>query len=808
MKDGLILFTALSLFSLGAACSKKQVEPNPQAGQGAGSTSKGGTATDSAAGGSPTAPTALSEAQAMSVTDLKSPKLIETTLRRAKTLDEWLKSNAGHKEHGSAQVLGAQLRIQAVAAAVGLGTGPSLKALGPKTADSKHLGDAVAWLEAAAKAGVSESKEWLLAAKAMIGSDPNTKEVAFDRKAALEMAQGGSPAGQALRAFWLNRLGRALQALHSEDLSKRFGRFAALAGRLLCPACADARHATPDVVTSSLLMDKNKGGFICDLAFIPETGVLGPSTQIAAISRCGAGLMIGPVAEPVMYWGSNLLAAGLMVMAKDLSVPQIEDGALSSAIKKRTGVVKELLERAVVLPTPRITGRLPEAAPDAPRSRAAAIEGLGFGGQTSTRPSIPVFEVGPKDVTAFLRPIVKIVEGAVQSVSLQADTPAAPVPLETLRNAEIDAETGAVAAIKAAAERKRDAIKGIKAHPVTADKESIDLLVDALAPAWAVERTVDSLRATGYAHFRFLRTAVHGQSLPLVVRDAEPELVQRLNVGYERPLLAHVTAKHVDVWWPKKKTAATLKKDTRARQPKAATAGYRGKRVVRLRINIPGGMGYGIDNRTLAKIGEVLEYARASTGAGPLLHVVAGADALAADVLRVSRIFQEGKGDVLAGDAAIWPGTKCAKSNVANRGAAQCPTGVAVAFSKNAVPSSKGVTSVAADAPKKEVKIEEKPKTGFCDKRAIGSKMRRRKAAFRFCYEKALRMQKDLAGRVKLRFTIGASGSVLGTPAVVSASLKNAAVHKCLVKNVKRVKFDPPEGGTCTVSWPFKFKVN
>ena len=424
--------------------------------------------------------------------------------------------------------------------------------------------------------------------------------------------------------------------------------------------------------------------------------------------------------------------------------------------------------------------------------------GPGIRWTNQQRPGLTVFQVGPSKVSGFIRPTVKLVDGAVRSVSLDADSPSSDLSFETLKAANTDPETGLVADIKAIAERKLDGAKQLSAMPKPADKETADLVVDALAPSWAVIRTLDSLRATGFAHFRFLRTAVHGQGLPLVVRAPEKELVERLNVGYERPAIAHVTSKHVDIWLPNKVTTGQVPTKVKAKMPKKVEAGYRGKTLVRLRVNIPQAMGHGLDDATLTQVQDATSYAFAKTGAGRLLHVIASEDALAADVLRVARIFQEAAGSRLTGDNAIWPDSACAETGIANSGKSKCPTGVAVAFSKEAVPSSRGITSEPAEPKKRESKKPEPPKpakkTAFCDRKSISAKMRRRTAAFRFCYEKALRMQKGLAGRVKVRFTIGASGALVGSPSVVSATLKNASVHKCLVKNVSRVKFDPPKG--------------
>ncbi len=230
------------------------------------------------------------------------------------------------------------------------------------------------------------------------------------------------------------------------------------------------------------------------------------------------------------------------------------------------------------------------------------------------------------------------------------------------------------------------------------------------------------------------------------------------------------------------------------------------------RVVIPEGSRHGIDSVTLHRVQEVIAAIRARTGAAPMLHVVAGRDALAADVLRVARVFQETRGERLQDPTTLWPDTQCGgEGNVVNRRRPKgCPTGVAIAFSVLEPPSSSGVSSRLAKREKKAKVVvpvaKPKPKTGFCDRKKIRSSMRRRAAGFKFCYERELRLNKNLKGRVVVRFTIGASGKLQGTPSISSSTLKHGGVHRCLIKNIKRVRFTKPEGGTCTVRWPFKFR--
>lgn len=752
------------------------------------------------------APSLVSQAAQTVTAELRSPKSIRSALGMAVQLDAWIVAHPSAPQASDAKALGASLRLQAVAAAFGLGTPPALKALGGGGAEVKLMKRALVLTK-----DTPGAQSLALSAQAMLASIPDSHTDYFDRKEALELALGDSLAGQSLRLYWLTRLQRALEALHHPDLTQALPGLARAAGRLLCPACGDARHATPEIVTASLLMPKNKGGFICDLAYGAKERGSTPEALIAQISLCLKDLAIGPVAEPAMYWGSNLLASATLVMANDLAGAAVPTGPLSVALKKRVASIRQLLSQPLILPTPSITQRLRDHGNDANRAHPAAIEGIGFGGQLSTRPSVAVYEIGPSAFKAFLRPVVGLKDGAVQSLSLQAESPAASVSLSEIEGGTPSPETGGLSAIVGAAERTLQAAKSLSALPTPADADTADMIVDALAPGWALTRTLDSLKSVGYAHFRFIRTSLHGQALPLLVRETDPELVARLKIGYERPMIAHVRAKSVDLWFPSKPTPGLAKPSSKAKVPGNLLPGYRGKDLVRLRVPIPEGMGRGIDGSTLVIIGAALDYIRRTSHAGPLLHVVSGKNARAGDVLRVAHVFQTGKGASITGTEAIWPGSTCQQTDVSNSSQGVCPTGVSVAFSKLAAPSDRGVSSEPSVRTKKPEKKEAKPvkaAAGFCDKRAISSKMKRRKAAFRFCYEKALRMKKGLEGRVKLRFTIGASGAVVGSPTVVSATLKDRAVHACLARNISRVKFSPPDGGLCTVSWPFKFKSN
>ena len=75
-----------------------------------------------------------------------------------------------------------------------------------------------------------------------------------------------------------------------------------------------------------------------------------------------------------------------------------------------------------------------------------------------------------------------------------------------------------------------------------------------------------------------------------------------------------------------------------------------------------------------------------------------------------------------------------------------------------------------------------------------------------FCYEKALRTQPSLAGRVALEWTINLSGRVTKVRTADSTLASDAAVN-CMTAAVKTWTFPEPRGGEVTVAFPFIFNA-
>lgn len=92
--------------------------------------------------------------------------------------------------------------------------------------------------------------------------------------------------------------------------------------------------------------------------------------------------------------------------------------------------------------------------------------------------------------------------------------------------------------------------------------------------------------------------------------------------------------------------------------------------------------------------------------------------------------------------------------------------------------------------------------TGQIDKSSVARVFSRRKGAIKYCYEKSLKVNPELRGKVTIRFTIGPAGRITDID-VTENSTNDSSVAQCIVSKVKGWKFEPPQGGSVTFSYPF-----
>ncbi|AWV90342.1 AgmX/PglI C-terminal domain-containing protein [Bradymonas sediminis] len=118
----------------------------------------------------------------------------------------------------------------------------------------------------------------------------------------------------------------------------------------------------------------------------------------------------------------------------------------------------------------------------------------------------------------------------------------------------------------------------------------------------------------------------------------------------------------------------------------------------------------------------------------------------------------------------------------------------------------KGASNLGEKDDKLPTIVPGKPQiTGSLDKEIIRRVVRKHRRELTNCYQMELQKNKNLAGQVKVKFTIAGSGSVIA--AVVSSStMKNRTVESCITGKIQRWIFPEPKGGgIVVVNYPFNF---
>jgi TonB family protein len=87
----------------------------------------------------------------------------------------------------------------------------------------------------------------------------------------------------------------------------------------------------------------------------------------------------------------------------------------------------------------------------------------------------------------------------------------------------------------------------------------------------------------------------------------------------------------------------------------------------------------------------------------------------------------------------------------------------------------------------------------------IMAEVRRRKQAIQNCFERALKRNEGLSGRIVVRFTISAVGKVVSV-SIDEDSVGDPEVAACIRGHIMQWRFPAPEGGTVETSIPFIFQ--
>ncbi len=95
---------------------------------------------------------------------------------------------------------------------------------------------------------------------------------------------------------------------------------------------------------------------------------------------------------------------------------------------------------------------------------------------------------------------------------------------------------------------------------------------------------------------------------------------------------------------------------------------------------------------------------------------------------------------------------------------------------------------------------------GTLSPRAIASVIKRRRGEIEGCYERGLKRRPGLKGKLRVQFTVQASGRVRGAR-LLEDSMGDAGVARCILGKLGRWRFRKPEGGSVTFAFPFVFSA-
>ncbi len=107
--------------------------------------------------------------------------------------------------------------------------------------------------------------------------------------------------------------------------------------------------------------------------------------------------------------------------------------------------------------------------------------------------------------------------------------------------------------------------------------------------------------------------------------------------------------------------------------------------------------------------------------------------------------------------------------------------------------------------PKAIVKPHRAEIDGTMNTSAVARTIRRGMGAIRTCYQRALKRNPNLSGKVVVRLMINTMGKVTSVE-IDSDSVGDNQVTSCIKSYASRWRFPPPEGGSAEVAVPFVFQ--
>ncbi|MBN1155620.1 energy transducer TonB [candidate division KSB1 bacterium] len=94
---------------------------------------------------------------------------------------------------------------------------------------------------------------------------------------------------------------------------------------------------------------------------------------------------------------------------------------------------------------------------------------------------------------------------------------------------------------------------------------------------------------------------------------------------------------------------------------------------------------------------------------------------------------------------------------------------------------------------------------GYRSEQSVMSVVNMRMGRITWLYEKYLKLQTNLAGKVTVEFTIAANGFVTSV-SILESTINHPQLERDIMDLIKRLKFDPIPSGSATFVFPFHFK--
>ena len=396
--------------------------------------------------------------------------------------------------------------------------------------------------------------------------------------------------------------------------------------------------------------------------------------------------------------------------------------------------------------------------------------------------------------------------------------------------------------------------EGTEPPPAAPGRRAVWAAVNHSTDLAALGAVVAGMVENGYGRLWMVTGAGGHAFVPTVIGPLASVPSDAVDLRFKRPVMVVLTPEGADVYPPARPigTARGARPGAPTALPASAQPWFQGETLFKVSVALPS------DGTASADVVETARFLAGEADAGNVFLVDGQANVPASRMVEVASLLATAPGPEWDGSAQVYEGLVCGKAPeapaptgeagteepAADAGAkvapaqekavdkapdkapeaeagepvaqgsasatfGPCPTHAVILFSGVAVPNGRNLTQEPvkkeAVAPPPKVEVKEEASAAFCNKADIKRVMGGRSGAFKFCYERELQSNPDLAGKVVIRFNIDLSGDPKAI-AIASSSLNNSAVHDCLKANVQKLTFNKPDGGVCSVQWPIVFK--